>query len=48
MNFAYRMSFSIYPFVIAGAATLAVAIATLVIQSLRALRENPIKNLRTE
>jgi putative ABC transport system permease protein len=48
MNFAYRMDFSIYPFIIAGALTLAVALATLVIQSLKALRENPVKNLRAE
>jgi putative ABC transport system permease protein len=48
MNFAYRMNFSAYPFIIAGALTLTVALATLVIQSLRTLRENPVKNLRTE
>jgi putative ABC transport system permease protein len=45
-RFAYRVPFTIWPFVIAGVCALAIAILTMFYQSLRAARANPASVLR--
>ncbi len=44
--FAYRVPFTIWPFVIAGVCALAIALLTMFYQSLRAARTNPASVLR--
>jgi putative ABC transport system permease protein len=47
-NFAYRMPLTIWPFIIAGGAALAIAWLTVSWQSLRAAISNPVDSLRHE
>jgi putative ABC transport system permease protein len=44
--FAYRVPFTIWPFVIAGFCALVIALLTMLYQSLRAARTNPASILR--
>jgi putative ABC transport system permease protein len=45
-RFAYRVPFTIWPFVIAGVCALAIAILTMIYQSIKAARTNPASVLR--
>ena len=47
-NFAYRIDFSIWAFLLAGAATLLIALLTVSWQTVRAAITNPVKALRYE
>lgn len=47
-RFAYRVPFTIWPFVIAGVCALAIAILTMIYQSIKAARTNPASVLRHE
>jgi putative ABC transport system permease protein len=47
-DFAYRIGLSLWPFVLAGAGTLAVALLTVGAQTLRAASANPVETLRYE
>jgi putative ABC transport system permease protein len=47
-NFAYRIHMSGWVFVLTGAITLFIATATIVLQALKSIMQNPVKNLRTE
>lgn len=47
-DFAYRINITWWVFILAGFLALLIAWATIVLQSLRAVTENPVKNLRTE
>lgn len=47
-DFAYRINIQWWVFVVAGLLALLVAFATIALQVLKALRENPVKSLRTE
>ncbi|RBL90962.1 cell division protein FtsX [Chitinophaga flava] len=46
-SFAYRVHISIWVFVVAGAATLFIALCTVSFQSVRAALANPLKSLKT-
>ncbi|HTJ13402.1 MAG TPA: ABC transporter permease [Dinghuibacter sp.] len=47
-DFAYRTSLSVYVFLAAGLATLALTLATVSVKAVAAALSNPVKNLRTE
>jgi putative ABC transport system permease protein len=47
-DFAFRIQLSWWMFVIAGLATLMIALVTVSIQTIKAAKENPVKSLRTE
>jgi putative ABC transport system permease protein len=47
-NFAYRIDISIWLFLIAGFATILIALATVSYQAIRAALSNPVKSLRAE
>ena len=47
-NFAYHIDIGYSAFIIAGVAALAIAVATVSFQSIRAALMNPVKSLRTE
>lgn len=47
-TFAYRIELGAGPFLLAGAAVLAVAMATVGYQALRAARANPVDAIRQE
>ena len=47
-NFAYRISMSWWIFLIAGASALAIALATVCFQAIKAAIANPVKALRSE
>ncbi|HET9824952.1 MAG TPA: ABC transporter permease [Chitinophagaceae bacterium] len=47
-SFAYRIDISWWPFVIAGAAALLIALLTVSVQAIKAAIANPVKSLRTE
>lgn len=47
-NFAYRQSFSLWPFIIGVTALLAIVIATASVQAIRASLTNPTEVLKTE
>ena len=47
-DFAYRVEIKWWIFAIAGLVALAIAFATISIQTFRAARANPVKSLRTE
>lgn len=47
-GFAYRIDLEFWPFIIAGAAALIIAIATVSSQALRAANANPVESLRYE
>jgi putative ABC transport system permease protein len=47
-NYAYRASLSVWLFVFAGAMALAIAFATVSVQSFKASRANPARDLRSE
>lgn len=47
-NFAYRISISWWIFLMSGAAAIAIAIATVCFQAIKAAIANPVKSLRTE
>jgi putative ABC transport system permease protein len=47
-NFAYRTTISVWLFVLAGGLVLLIAIATTIIQSVRAALANPVDSLRAE
>jgi len=47
-GFAYRIAIGLWVFVLAGAATVGVALVTVSMQVMRAATANPVKNLRTE
>ena len=47
-NFAYHIDMGYSAFIIAGVAALAIAVATISFQSIRAALMNPVKSLRTE
>ena len=47
-NFAFRISLSWYVFVLAGSLALAVAIATISFQTIKAARANPVNSLKYE
>ncbi|MBZ5855827.1 ABC transporter permease [Flavihumibacter profundi] len=47
-DFAYRVSIEWWVFIIAGAAAMLIAFATISIQAIKAAMSNPVKNLRTE
>ena len=47
-NFAYRVDITIWPFLLAGFSTLAVALMTVSWQTIRAATANPVKSLRYE
>lgn len=47
-NFAFRIRLSWWMFVIAGLATLMIALVTVSIQTMKAAKGNPVKSLRTE
>jgi putative ABC transport system permease protein len=47
-DFAYRISISLWIFVGAGLATIAIALFTISLQTVKAALENPVKNLRTD
>ena len=47
-NFAYRIELSIWPFLLAGASALVIALLTVSAQAIRAARANPVEALRYE
>jgi putative ABC transport system permease protein len=47
-DFAYRIPMPVWAFALAAVATLAVALATVCLQTVRAALSNPVKSLRTE
>jgi ABC-type antimicrobial peptide transport system permease subunit len=47
-DFVYKTPFSWWIFPIAGVLLLAIALVTILYQSLRAAHANPVDNLRTE
>ncbi|WP_336517893.1 ABC transporter permease [Pollutibacter soli] len=47
-DFAYRINISWWVFIIAGLASVAVAVITISIQAIKAAMANPVKSLRTE
>jgi len=47
-SFAYRISISIWVFVIAGITTLIIALITVSFQSIKAAIANPVNSLRME
>jgi len=47
-NYEYRITISWWIFLIAGAAAIAIAIATVSYQAIKAALANPVKSLRTE
>ncbi|MXV51457.1 FtsX-like permease family protein [Pedobacter sp. HMF7647] len=47
-DYTYRVSISWWIFAITGIISMAIAVATVSFQALRAARANPVKNLRTE
>lgn len=47
-DFAYRIDIQWWVFVLAGILALLIAFATIALQVMKALRENPVKSLRTE
>ena len=47
-NYQYRTTVSLWTFAAVGAGVLAVALSTVSYQSLKAVRANPVKSLRTE
>jgi putative ABC transport system permease protein len=47
-SFAYRVNISWWVFVVAGLATLLIALLTVSFQSIKAAIANPVKSLRTE
>ena len=47
-DFAYRINIKWWVFVLAGVLALMIAFVTITFQVLKALRENPVKSLRTE
>jgi putative ABC transport system permease protein len=47
-DFAYRISISWWVFLIAGVGALGIALLTIGLQALKAVRDNPVKSLRTE
>jgi putative ABC transport system permease protein len=47
-NFAYRINFNIWIFVLAGASALLVAVITVGYQAIKAATANPVKSLRYE
>ena len=47
-NFAYRIGLTIWPFLLAGLAALAIALMTISWQAIKAARSNPVESLRYE
>lgn len=47
-NFAYRIDLTIWPFIIAGATALVIALVTISWQAIRTARANPMESLRYE
>jgi putative ABC transport system permease protein len=47
-DFAYPIDISFWIFIIAGAASLLIALITISFQAIKAALSNPIKSLRTE
>ena len=47
-NFAYRVDITIWPFLLAGGATLVIALLTVSWQAIRAATANPVEALRYE
>jgi putative ABC transport system permease protein len=47
-DFAYRITISLWVFVIAGIAAIAIALITVSFQAIKAALSNPVKSLRTE
>jgi putative ABC transport system permease protein len=47
-NFAYRIELSIWPFLLAGASALVIALLTVSLQTIRAATANPVEALRYE
>jgi putative ABC transport system permease protein len=47
-DFAYRVHISWWVFLLAGVTALLIAFATITLQVMRAVVENPVKSLRTE
>jgi putative ABC transport system permease protein len=47
-DFSYRVNISWWVFVLAGSIALAIALATISFQAIKAALANPVKNLRTE
>jgi putative ABC transport system permease protein len=47
-DFAYRIDINWWVFVLAGAATLSIALVTVSFQAIKAAIANPVKSLRTE
>jgi len=47
-NYAYKVAISWWMFVIAGIAAIAIALATVSFQAIKAALANPVKSLRTE
>lgn len=47
-GFAYRIDLSVWIFLIAGVATILIALITVSFQSIKAATSNPVKSLRTE
>ncbi|MBN1301462.1 MAG: ABC transporter permease [Melioribacteraceae bacterium] len=47
-GFVYRAPISVIPFIIAGISTLIIALMTILYESIKAARANPVKSLRNE
>jgi putative ABC transport system permease protein len=47
-NYPYRVPINIWVFIMAGAASIVIALVTVSYQSIRAALANPVKSLRTE
>jgi putative ABC transport system permease protein len=47
-DFAYRINISVWVFIIAGLLSIAIALATISFQAIKAAVANPVKSLRTE
>jgi len=47
-HFAYRISITLWVFVIAGGISLLIALLTVSFQAIKAALANPVRNLRTE
>lgn len=47
-NFSYRISISVWPFIIASASTLLISLIVINIQTLKTATQNPVKSLRYE
>jgi putative ABC transport system permease protein len=47
-GFAYRINISWWMFLLAGSLAMAIALATISVQAIKAALANPVKSLRTE